>query len=241
VEALGLVAAASGSAGKSARRRRPDQTYQQPGSGFAVSPGVNNGDSAIRRPRHLAHASSLALATAAILACLAGCSSGVIFNAGPLGGQEATGITCGVADGRGGVATYGAINFPNSSASPVTITRVSLADPDGLSMHAAYVVPITGTLLYGFLPGYPPEKHIPHGIQWSERQRADGARLPHSRDHDFYSLVAVLQPTRNPGWARGINIYYHSSHGQRYLLRQGLQILVGINRCPNNTVRYERP
>lgn len=172
--------------------------------------------------------------------CLAGCSSGVIFNSGPLGGQGSTGINCAPVDGRGGVLSYGFIEFANSSASPVVITKVSLADPRGLRMLAAYVVPITGDTLYGLLQGYPPAKHLPSGVQWPERQRADGAIIEHSRGQDVTNLVAVLKPTRNPGWARGINIYYHSSGGQRYLLRQGVQILVSINRCPGNTTRYER-
>jgi hypothetical protein len=182
-----------------------------------------------------------AAATAVGLALIAGCTTdGVIVNSGPLGGAgRGTGITCAPTKGRQGVVTYGSIDFPNTSASTVHIDTVSLADPDGLRMLAAYVVPITGTLLYGFLQGYPPRQHIPAGIQWSQRQRADGATLPHTRGRDVYSLVAILQPTRNPGWARGVNIYYHAG-GQRYLLRQGLQILVGVNRCPSSLARYER-
>jgi hypothetical protein len=181
-----------------------------------------------------------AIATVAIAVYLAGCSSGVIFNSGPLGGQGSTGINCASVNGRGGVLSYGFIEFANSSASPVVITKVTLADPRGLRMLAAYVVPITGDTLYGLLQGYPPARHLAAGVQWSERQRADGAVIKHSRGQDVTNLVAVLKPTRNPGWARGINIYYHSSGGQRYLLRQGVQILVSINRCPDNTERYER-
>jgi hypothetical protein len=108
-------------------------------------------------------------------------------------------------------------------------------------MLAAYVVPITGSDIYGLLQGYPPGKSLPRGIQWSERQRADGAVIrptPRRRDNN---LIAVLQTTKNPGWARGINIYYHSSDGQRYLLRRGIQVLVGINSCPNNLEHYIRP
>jgi hypothetical protein len=181
-----------------------------------------------------------AIATVAVAGCLAGCSSDITFNSGPLGGQGSTGINCGIVYGRGGVLSYGFIEFANSSTSPVVITKVSLADPRGLRMLAAYVVPITGDDLYGLLPGYPPAKHLSAGVQWSERQRADGATIKHSRGQDVVNLVAVLKPTRNPGWARGIKIYYHSSDGQRYLLRQGVQILVSINRCPNDTTRYER-
>jgi hypothetical protein len=182
-----------------------------------------------------------AIATVAIAVCLAGCSSGVTFNSGPLGGQGNTGINCAPAYGRDGVVSYGTIEFANSSASPVTITKVSLADPRGLCMLAAYVVPVTGDSILGFVQGYPSAKLLPSDEHWSQRQRADGATIKHSRGQDVINLLAVLKPTRNPGWARGINIYYHSSADQRYLLRQGLQILVGINRCPYNMSRYERP
>lgn len=182
----------------------------------------------------------MAIGVIAIAVCLIGCSSSIIFNSGPLGGQGSTGINCAPVNGRGGVLSYGFIEFANSSASPVTITKVSLADSSGLRMLAVYVVPITGDDLYGLLQGFPPSKHLPPGVQWSQRQRADGAIVKHSRGRDVTNLVAVLKPTRNPGWARGINIYYRSSGGQRYLLRQGVQILVSIDRCPKNTTRYER-
>jgi hypothetical protein len=180
-----------------------------------------------------------AIAAAVIAVCLSGCSSGVTFNSGPLGGQGSSGISCASTNGPGGVVSYG-IEFANSSASPVVIDKVSLADPRALRMLAAYVVPVTGDSIIGIVQGHPPGKLMPSDEHWSQRQRADGARIKHSRGQDVINLIAVLKPTRNPGWARGINIYYHSSGGQRYLLRQGLQILVFINRCPSNTVRYER-
>ena len=180
-----------------------------------------------------------AIAAAAVAVFLPGCSSGVIFNSGPLGGQGSTGINCAPTTGWGGVVSYGTIEFANTSASPVLITKVSLADPHGLRMLAAYVVPVTGTYISGFVQGYPPGKLMPSDEHWAQCQRADGATIKHSRGRGVTNLIAVLKPTRNPGWARGINIYYHSG-GQRYLLRQGLQILVGINRCPYNMQRYER-
>jgi hypothetical protein len=177
-------------------------------------------------------------AMAAIAVCLAGCSSGVIFNSGPLGGQGSTGINCAPVGGRDRVLGYGYIEFANTSASPVVIDKVSLADPRGLRMLAAWVVPITGETIYGLQPGSPPQ-HLVAGIQWSERQRADGVTIKHSRGHDVTNLIAVLKPTRKLGWARGINIFYRSG-SQRYLLRQGLQILVSHGNCPNDLTRYER-
>jgi hypothetical protein len=201
-----------------------------------------NGLSGARRIRHQIRPAGLVLAVAivAIATCLPGCSSGVIFNAGPLGGEESGGINCAPVIGRHGVLSYGSIEFANSSSTPVVIDKVSLADPRGLRMLAAYIVPITGDNLYGLRPGYPPARGLPRGVQWSERQTADGAKLGHERGHVVSNLVAVLKPTRNPGWARGINIYYHSPDGQRYLLRQGLQVLVGINSCPEDLAHYIR-
>src|SRR5450755_4370524 len=60
------------------------------------------------------------------------------------------------------------------------VEKVALADSHGLRMLAAYVVPITGHTLYGILTGFPPAAHLPPGVQWSQRQRADGATIPHS-------------------------------------------------------------
>lgn len=142
--------------------------------------------------------------------------------------------------GRNGVLGYGYIQFANKSASPVVIDKVSLAEPHGLRMLAAWVVPLTDDNNYGLLQGYPPSKYILPGVQWSERQPTAGATVNPSRQGEAANLIAVLKPTRNPGWARGINIYYHSPDGQRYLLRQGVQILVGINSCPNDLARYIR-
>jgi hypothetical protein len=52
-----------------------------------------------------------AIATVAIAVCLAGCSSGITFNSGPLGGQGSTGINCAPAYGRDGVHGAGGISF----------------------------------------------------------------------------------------------------------------------------------
>jgi hypothetical protein len=188
----------------------------------------------IRRSGHTA------IVAVAIAVCLAGCSSGVTFNSGPLGGPGQTGIECAPTVGPGGVVSYGTIEFANSDASPVVITSVSLADPRGLRLLAAYIVPVTGYTISGFVQGYPPSRFMPTDEHWSQRQRADGAVIKHSRRPNLFNLIAVLKPTRGPGWAKGINIYYHSSSGQRYLLRRGLQILVGISRCPDNQERYKR-
>jgi hypothetical protein len=126
-------------------------------------------------------------------ALLAGCASGAAVNTGPFGNGGSPGEECVVLH-HGAVLSYGFEEFRNSSASTAVIDKVALADSHGLGMLAAYVVPITGYDLYGVLTGFPPAAHLPPGVQWSQRRRADGATIPHSRAHDVTNLVLVLKP-----------------------------------------------
>lgn len=84
--------------------------------------------------------------------------------------------------------TFGFEAFRNSGGT-ATIDKVDLADPHGIKLLAAYAVPITGGHLYGVQRGYP-HGGVPEGVQWSRRQRADGATVPHSRG-----------PTTPPTWS----------------------------------------
>jgi hypothetical protein len=162
---------------------------------------------------------------------LAGCASGVAVNTGPFGNGGSQGEEC-VPLPRGGVLSYGFDEFRNSSASAAVIEKVSLADPHGLRILAAYVVPITGHTLYGVLTGFPPEAHLPLGVQWSQRQRADGATIPHSLGHRVTNLILVLKPVTKIGSARGIDVYYRVS-GQQYHLRTATRIVVRVgSTCP---------
>jgi len=112
------------------------------------------------------------------------------------------------------------------------VEKVALADSHGLRMLAAYVVPITGHTLYGILTGFPPAAHLPPGVQWSQRQRADGATIPHSPEHDATNLLLVLEPLAKIGSAKGIDVYYRVS-GHQYHLRTATRILLRVaSACP---------
>lgn len=110
-------------------------------------------------------------------ALLAGCASGAAANTGPFGNGGTYGEEC-VFIPHGAVLSYGFEEFRNSGGATATVDKVALANSRGIRMLAAYVVPITGHDLYGVLFGYPPSAHLPHGVQWSQRQRADGATIP---------------------------------------------------------------
>ncbi len=149
---------------------------------------------------------------------LAGCASDPAVNAGPFGNGGIYGEECASVP-PGKVLSYGFDEFRNSGSGTATIDKVALADSRGIRILAAYVVPITGHELYGVLFGYPPAAHLPQGVQWAQRQRADGATVPRSRgSHDVTNLVLVLRPTAKTGWARGIDVYYRESGQQYHLL-----------------------
>ncbi len=166
-------------------------------------------------------------------ALLAGCDSGNAVNTGPFGNGGVWGEEC-VPVPRGAVLSYGGDEFRNSGGAIATISKVALANPRGIRMLAAYVVPVTGHFLYGVWPGYPPTAHMQAGVRWSQRQQADGATVPPSRDgHDVTNLVLVLKPTAKTGWARGIDVWYRES-GQHYHLRTAtrIRLLAGVSACP---------
>jgi hypothetical protein len=154
---------------------------------------------------------------------LAGCSSGNAVNTGPFGNGGGTGSVCSPVP-PGGVLSFGFEEFQNSG-STATISKVNLADPHNLIMRAAYAVPIVGHDLYGVVHGWPPESKIPNGVQWANRQNADGATILHSRGSDLTNLVLVLQPTQKAGTAKGVNVYYKAA-GQQYHLQTAFAIRV---------------
>lgn len=166
-------------------------------------------------------------AAAALLAAalLAGCSSGPAMNTGPFGNGGTPGEEC-VEVPAGTVLSYGFEAFSNSGPAAI-IEQAGLADPHGLRVLAAYAVPLTGTDAYGVWFGYPPTAHFPPGVQWSQRQRADGAHIPHSRGQDAINLLLVIKPTARTGWARGVDVYYRSA-GQHYHLRTATRLRVQV-------------
>jgi hypothetical protein len=144
-------------------------------------------------------------------------------NTGPFGNGGIYGQECAFVP-PGSVLSYGFDEFRNVGGATATIDKVTLADSHGIRMLAAYVVPVTGHELYGVLFGYPPDAHLPQGVQWSRRQPTNGATIPPSRGrHDVTNLVLVLKPTATTGSARGISVFYRES-GQRYHLLTATRI-----------------
>ena len=165
------------------------------------------------------------------LALIAACSGANAINTGPFSPVATSGDRNEVcAPVRpGGVLTYALDSFINSS-SPATIERVALTDPHNLQIIAAYAVPLTGKNLYGVLDGTPPARHLPAGVQWAQRQRADGAIIPPGA---YTNLVLVLKPAGKKGTARSIDMFYRSA-GQQYHFQTitSLEVLVA-RACPS--------
>jgi len=99
-------------------------------------------------------------------------------------------------------------------------------------MLAAYIVPITGHTLVGDWFGYPTAAIAGQapGIQWAQRQRADGARVPPERGHDVSNVLLVLKPVGKVGTSQGFNVYYRES-GQEYHMRTSVVLKVTTGRC----------
>ena len=97
-------------------------------------------------------------------------------------------------------------------------------------MLAGYAVPITGHEGYGNLTGYPPQDLSP-GVLWSQRQRADGARIPQSPGHAYVDLILVVKLVRATGSADGVDVYYNTRVGHYQLhMSNGLTLItIGSN------------
>jgi hypothetical protein len=112
---------------------------------------------------------------------------------------------------------------------------VTPIDPHGLHLISAYAVPDgdqSGDYLYGDQPGVPPKP--PLLAEWSDRQDADGARIPHTTGAREFNLLLVM---RTLGGIRstddGIDVRCHVG-SQHYELRTGigLEALVTSGACP---------
>jgi hypothetical protein len=160
--------------------------------------------------------------TAAVLATIAltGCGAGdAAVNTGPFGGQQYRGdATCTIALPPHTVYTDGDLAFRNSGGTTAVIDKVSFDHVHGLRLLAAYTVPNTGQGGgYGDWGGYPPpQRDLPASVIWADRQRADGAHIPHTAGtHASVDLVLVTELTAATGTFRGISIYYHAT-GDHY-------------------------
>jgi hypothetical protein len=181
-------------------------------------------------------------AGAALLALLAACSSSGQsasagpennpVNTGPFGGQgETIGTVC-VPVKPGQVVADGINAINNRESATAVIDRVGLVSPQRLRILAAYVVPITGHVLYGAQPGDPPIPGAPPGFQWGERQQAEGARVPHTSGYHVMSLLLVLSTHGSRSTDKGVDVWYHVG-GQHYHLRTGVGMLALVAQsCP---------
>jgi hypothetical protein len=164
------------------------------------------------------------------LTLLAGCSAANAVNTGPFGGGGGDKNSICAPVRRGGVLSYGIEAFTNTGCT-ATIERVALTDPHGLRMLAAYAVPVTGNTLYGVLDGNPPARYIPPGVHWAQRQRPNGAVIPHSKGTQI-NLVLVLKPAGAKGTARAVDVFYRAA-GRHYHLQANtsIEVLVAPS-CP---------
>jgi hypothetical protein len=175
----------------------------------------------------LSRAGSCVAGSLLAICVLAGCSSAGFATGGPLSDDGSPGVECSPVP-VGGVLSDGLEALTNTGHSVAVVSKVSLADGHRLRILAAYFVPITGHDLYGVRAGFPPPRHLDPGVLWSKRQRADGARIPHTSGEHVTNLVVVVKPATSGGRAAGIDVYYTAS-GNEYLLQTatGLHVVVG--------------
>jgi hypothetical protein len=176
---------------------------------------------------------SLRAACLAALGCLvlAGCSIGP-SGPGPLGNGGDQGTLCSPV-AKGQVLSDGFDALRNTGDAPATIEAVSLADPHGLRLLTAYIIPIAGHSLYGVRAGFPPAAPLSPGVLWSKRHLAVGASIPRSNGHHVANLVLVLKPTASTGTAAGTQISYRVA-GQDYQLHTKIKLVVVVGQqCPS--------
>lgn len=176
-------------------------------------------------------AAGLGVALALLLAACDGSAPNDPDRDGPLGNSISdAGGQC-FPTPKGDVGTFAVLGFGNSGG-PARISKVSLVDPRHLQLAAAWLVPTTGSDSWGVFDGYPPDgipgpdgNHGVPGEHWNERQRADGAVIPHLRGQDQEDLVLVLRPTGPEGSAK-TEIVYYTSGGTRYMLNLGAWVVL---------------
>jgi len=131
------------------------------------------------------------------------------------------------------VVTYGFEAVRNRAAGTAVIDKMALAKRKGLHVIATWVVPSTEDL-YGAQYGYPPG-HMPlNGWHWDKRQKANGARVPHSRGkYDRMNLlfVVALQARVTRGSAIGVDVWYHVGSNYYHLRTETGLVLVAGSGC----------
>jgi hypothetical protein len=156
---------------------------------------------------------------------LAGCGSSERNLNGPFGDSATSpiGAQCFMPEPKGAVATLGMLSFSNKG-DRARIDKVTLVGARNLQTVAEWVVPITGHNLLGVFYGYPPYGSkrkgfaLAPGVQWAERQHADGATIGHMPFPEAINLVLVLKVTGGvEGTAKTVYLDYESG-GTKYRL-----------------------
>jgi hypothetical protein len=161
---------------------------------------------------------------------LAGCSA-ALNGPGPLSAGDTSGQECGPV-ARGQVLSDGFEALQNSGTKPAIITAVSLANPHDLKLVTAWVIPITGTDLYGVRAGYPPAAGLDPGVEWSRRELAAGASIPRLVGQQVVNLLLVLKPAASTGTASGVRISYRAG-GRDYQFQTKIKLVVLVGGdCP---------
>lgn len=144
---------------------------------------------------------------------LAGCGAASVPKLNGPFGKDSPGGDC-MPVPRGEVATVASQEWPNSGGT-ARIEKIILVGSHDLRLVAAWVVPVTGTDLIGVFAGYPPlgtkgdgPGSLAPGIEWADRQRADGAVIPHTAGHNVFNLVLVVRPSGVLGSVKDIYVDY---------------------------------
>jgi len=175
-------------------------------------------------------ASRIAAPLAAALLATA-CSSGPAIDTGPLGnGGDPGGLCSFLAPGV--VLSYGATLLENTGQSAVVVQKVDLVQPRHLQLVASYVVPTRGNFEVGVWDGFPPGPQP--GVEWSQRMRAAGARIPPAHGTHRADLLTVLKPTGPVAEAQAIDVFYREG-GQQYHMQTHVRFVLLVGRhCPAN-------
>jgi hypothetical protein len=111
-----------------------------------------------------------------------------------------------------------------SGTGPAAILSVTLASPRNLRLLGAWVVPVTGHVLYGVRSGWPPA--------WARRTPADGDRIPASPGTQVSSLLLAVQPGAGTGTAAGVRVSYRAAGQDRWFQTQIRLVVPDGGTCP---------
>jgi hypothetical protein len=186
--------------------------------------------------RRTQRAAAFAAVVSAVLMPLTGCGGGnPPVNSGPLGDGGSWDVVCFAPMRPGQVVTVGStggLEVANSGSSLAIIDQVKLTDPRNVRLLHAYAVLHTGPSGFGDMLGFPSRHELLPGVHWSQRQRADGARIAHESGDDGTALVLVVELMAKVGTTRGFNVQYHTSSGQYQLQVHHDLTLADAQKCP---------